>query len=364
MLLPQVFLFIGAIIILNVGADRVLDGLKATCERHVLSPAVVTLLVLGMDLEETGASLAGALAGYPHVAVGNVLGNTILAITITLGLPALVLARRTPPNPISRTQGLVVGVLAITVAVACFVPAGLFVFGFINLGIFGVLVGWSLRRVKVEPPTGENALPETPTAKSLPGATPSASRHDPSQALEAIPSESPLPAPFLPAQAPETASPETASSLRPVAPLVGGILLLLLGGSLLAYSVDQILAIAHVDESFFGFVIVALATNAEELVLVIKALRRDQPEVGLSVQLGKVAWNLAVTFGLCGLVVGQLAPTGIYIPNIVLFLASIAGLVWMTRGPRAPRGVGVLLGTCLVLFLGVNVAGLVGGFYV
>ncbi len=84
-----VLLFIGACFLIYFGADVFIDGLKDLCEKHNFSPFIVGLLILGVDPEESVASIFASIENLPHVAIGNVIGNTIIALAIVFGLPAL-----------------------------------------------------------------------------------------------------------------------------------------------------------------------------------------------------------------------------------------------------------------------------------
>ncbi|MHA1671459.1 MAG: hypothetical protein ACTSV5_12900 [Promethearchaeota archaeon] len=66
-----------------------LDNLKELCIILQLSPFVIGLLVLGIDPEELIVSIMAAVNGLPLIAIGNVMGNSIIALTLCFTLPAL-----------------------------------------------------------------------------------------------------------------------------------------------------------------------------------------------------------------------------------------------------------------------------------
>ena len=72
-------------------ADYIIDTLEEISESFSISPIVLGLLILGIDLEEGIVSLTAAVEGLPYLALGNLIGNTVIAIGIAFGLPALYL---------------------------------------------------------------------------------------------------------------------------------------------------------------------------------------------------------------------------------------------------------------------------------
>lgn len=81
-------IFILGYLIIFFSADIFLDNLKELCIMYNVSPFIVGLLILGIDPEETIASIVAAANGLPYIAVGNVIGNSIIALSLCFALPA------------------------------------------------------------------------------------------------------------------------------------------------------------------------------------------------------------------------------------------------------------------------------------
>ena len=87
-LLLFILLFIIGYFVIFFAADLFLDNLKEICLIYGLSPFIIGSLVLGIDPEESIASIIAAINGLPYIAIGNVIGNSIIALTISFAIPA------------------------------------------------------------------------------------------------------------------------------------------------------------------------------------------------------------------------------------------------------------------------------------
>ena len=84
-----IIFFIGSYFIIFFAADIFLDNLKDICVIYNLSPFIIGMLVLGIDPEESIASIIAAINGLPYVSFGNVVGNSIIAMTLPFSLSLL-----------------------------------------------------------------------------------------------------------------------------------------------------------------------------------------------------------------------------------------------------------------------------------
>ncbi|GAI66941.1 unnamed protein product, partial [marine sediment metagenome] len=84
-----IIFFIGSYFIIFFAADIFLDNLKDICVIYNLSPFIIGMLVLGIDPEESIASIIAAINGLPYISFGNVVGNSIIAMTLPFALSLL-----------------------------------------------------------------------------------------------------------------------------------------------------------------------------------------------------------------------------------------------------------------------------------
>ena len=83
-----IFLFCVGYLIIFFSADIFLDNLKELCIIYRISPFIIGVLIIGIDPEESIASIIAAINGLPYLAVGNVIGNSIVALTVSFAIPA------------------------------------------------------------------------------------------------------------------------------------------------------------------------------------------------------------------------------------------------------------------------------------
>jgi len=81
-------LFILGYVIIYFSVDFFIDNLKEACVIFGVSPFIIGLIILGIDPEESIASIVASLGGFSYLALGNVIGNTILSLSLCFALPA------------------------------------------------------------------------------------------------------------------------------------------------------------------------------------------------------------------------------------------------------------------------------------
>ena len=112
-------------------ADFIIDTLGDISRSFSISPLVLGLLILGTDLEESIVSLTAAIYGLPYLSLGNLIGNTVIAIGIAFGLPALYLKAEVDQLPrFYYVELLLAGTL---VLMSMMLTSYLFLFGFLCL---------------------------------------------------------------------------------------------------------------------------------------------------------------------------------------------------------------------------------------
>lgn len=148
--LPNYDLFVlaaGAIMfglfLLIKGGDWTIDAAVFVAERTGLSPLFIgaTIISFGTSVPELFTSVNANIAGYPGIALGNVLGSNIANILLVLGATAIVFHIE------GRAKDLMKDLVMMLIATAILVygmMAGLFslVLGLIMFGILVAFVGY------------------------------------------------------------------------------------------------------------------------------------------------------------------------------------------------------------------------------
>ena len=89
MLFVWIPVFVLSYALIYFSADYFIDALKDLSRMMKVSPFLIGLLILGIDPEESIASVMAAINGLPYIAIGNVIGNSIISIAFCFSLPAL-----------------------------------------------------------------------------------------------------------------------------------------------------------------------------------------------------------------------------------------------------------------------------------
>ena len=219
--------FIGGMFLITWGADALLDGIADISKYFSLSPLVLAFLVMGVDLEETIASIGGALRGLPELAIGNVIGNTIISISFCFALPALFFVISL--EKIKNMYILILGSLAVVVLVTVIFPQILPWAGIFAIGIYVFFIIWNLRHIKMKENSEEVELNTITGDKTFVNN-----------------GEMEEKSPHLP---------------KMFGMFLFAIFALLGGTDLLLSATELMLTQLQLEEAFFGVVIIAAATN-------------------------------------------------------------------------------------------------------
>ncbi|HEX6247473.1 MAG TPA: hypothetical protein VFZ64_06330 [Nocardioidaceae bacterium] len=288
--------------LLSAGAEAFAEHIGGAASRLGVSVLALGILLAGAEPEEAVTAMIASGQGYPALAAGDAIGANLVILTVTVGLAALI-----APLPVGR-RVVEYGAAA---AVAGALAVALMWNGVLGRGESVVLVlayaagvVWVWRREQEPPLIGELAeMVEEEQDASGTGA--------PSRSLLLV--------------------------------LLG--LLGMVGGGFLAVRGAEGLVDAFAStESVIGLTVLALATSAEMIALVVAAHRRGVTEIALAGAVGSVAYNATVSLGLAGLVDPLLIGRGS--PVLTVGLATAALPLVLLAGRRTghfPRPLGLLL---------------------
>ncbi|MHA1131502.1 MAG: sodium:calcium antiporter [Candidatus Helarchaeota archaeon] len=310
-----ILLFIGGYLIIFYAADVFIDNLKDLSVIYAISAFITGMLILGIDMEEMTASIVAAANSLPYIAVGNVIGNSVIALTLCFSLPALFYKfefRRIP-----QFYFWIIYTSLIIIVIGFFIHLGLLITGCITLILFFVYLLRNFRHFRQ---------------------------------TEAIELESEE----FEEDGEETNGEEGKSKRKTILLIIISFLFILAGGELLIYSAGEIIGLTGLSESLFGFVIIAFVTNVEELTLIVKSIKRHSVEIGLGGMVGKIIWNMTFTFGISAIISIQIRVTPDLIWNSVLLMFSITFLNLVAKKQSLNRKDGLVLMGLFIGFLVVN----------
>lgn len=294
-----VVLLVGGAVLLTAGAEAFAAHITAAATRLGVSVLALGVLVAGAEPEEAVTAMLASARGHPALAAGDAVGANLVILTVAVGLAAVL-----TPLPVSRRVAEYAGAAAAAGLLATVlmwngvlgrVEATLLILGYVA----GVV--WVWRREQEPPVVGELA--------ELHGA----GGHDeePSRAL-----------------------------LRVLLGLLG----MVAGGFLAVQGATGMVGALGITESVVGLTVLALATSAEMVALVLAAHRRGLAEVAVAGAVGSVAYNATVTLGVAAwvdpLVLGRRSP--IFTVALVTTALPLVLLLGRRTGVL-PRLLGVLL---------------------
>jgi cation:H+ antiporter len=315
-ILIWIFLFIGGYIIIYFAADLFLDNLKYLCLIYKLSPFVIGLLVLGIDPEESIASIIAATNHLPYISIGNVIGNSILSLSLCFALPTFFY--RINLKKISHFYFIILYSCSILIFFSFLIQLGLLIFGSGALLLYFLYISKSLKDVSTK------------------------------SRLETIEVEE------ISKLNKETEIFES-SKYKKIIFVIISLFFIIFGGEMLILSAERLIIITGLSEEFFGFIIIAFVTNVEELTLVFKSIKRRIIEIGIGGMIGKVIWNLSFTFGVSGMILLNIEINSLLIFNWFILVGLIIFYHFRARDDSTRLIDPIILSSFLIIFIIFNI---------
>jgi len=311
-----IFLFFVGYLIIFFSADVFLDNLKELCIIYRISPFLIGLLIIGIDPEESIASIIAAINGLPYIAVGNVIGNSIVALTISFAIPAFFYQINI--KSIHQYYFSILYICLVLILVGILISFGLFIVGMLVIIIYFIYL---IRNIKLI--SKDNVVEIASMEESI------------------NPDKIPLEL-------------KEQSKFKKVFLILISFLFIFIGGEFLIYSAKQIMIISNIPETFFGLVIIAFVTNVEELTLVMKSIKKKSVEIGLGGMVGKVLWNLTLTFGISAIIIMNFHFLWIIFWNWLILVIVIIYFNWVAKKKSMDWKDGITLTVILTAFLIIN----------
>ena len=301
-ILVAVVLLVAGAGLLTVGAEAFAEHIGGAASRLGVTVLALGILLAGAEPEEAVTAMLASGQGHPALAAGDAIGANLVILTVTIGLAALL-----TPLPVSRRvmeyagAAAAAGALAVTLmwnGVLSRLEGAVLVLAYV------VGVAWVWRREKEPPVIGEMA--EIAEEEHV-----DTGRDQPARALLLV---------------------------------LLGLLGMVSGGFLAVRGAEGLVEVFGATESVVGLTVLALATSAEMIALVLAAHRRGVTEIALAGAVGSVAYNATISLGLASwvdpLLLGRHTPVlAVGVVTTVLPLVLLAG----RRTGHLPRPLGVLL---------------------
>lgn len=315
MLLPIAAL-LGGIVLLVFSADKFVDGAAATAKRAGLPPLLIGMMVIGFgsSMPEMVISALSALDGNPGLALGNAFGSNIANIALILGVTALISPIAVKSTVLWRELPLLTAITVVTAAILYIDRELDRVDGWLLIGLFLTVMGWSI--------------------------------------YEGIKTPSDQLADAVESQLRELLSLPVALTY-----LLLGLVFLVVSSRILVWGGIEVASRLGISDLVIGLTIVAIGTSLPELASSIAAVRKQEHELALGNVIGSNMFNTSIVVGITGSISPTLLEPAILSRDFPLLGALTAALFLMGysfRGPgtgRINRLEGAIL---LVAYVGYN----------
>lgn len=295
--------------LLVAGAELFVENVAGAARRTGLSVLGAGLLLAGAEPEELVTAVLAAGADRAGLAVGDALGANVTLLTAALGLAALL-----SPAPVGRRVRTYAVLSAVAGALAVLAVAGGRVTrleGLLLVAAYAGLIALVWWRERTPPAIGELAELDEDDGD----------------------------------RAPATALPLA----------LVGIAVMTAGGAAAVEGATRVVTSLGQSDTAVGLTVLALATTAELLALVVSAARHDLAEVAVAGVVGSAACNATLTLGAAALVRPLAAPDAL--APAVLAAALPLVVVGLARGGTLGRPAGLALVAGYVAFVAVVLAG-------
>lgn len=310
---------VGGLALLNVAADRFVQGAAGLAVRFSVSAIVVGAVIVGFgtSLPEMVVSGLAAARGSLEIATANILGSNLANLTLVLGIASLIRATTATRRVVTVELPLAA---AATVAIAIAVQGGLSrPEGVALLAGMGLALVLMLRAAPESLPV-EEELTEELTAHSpiIERASVDAEHHVHGEVR-----------------------------LRPaVLNTVGGLIGVVAGAQALVWGAQGLAAAFGLGEGLVGMTLVALGTSAPELATGIQSARRGHADLLVGNVLGSNVFNALAVGGVAALAgPGSLTGTDLTVmaTGAMLVATVVAGGLLVTRRRVGRVAAGVLV---------------------
>ncbi|MHA1680276.1 MAG: sodium:calcium antiporter [Promethearchaeota archaeon] len=363
LIMLQLILFVVGFILIFYFSDVIIDNIKDLVKLRNISPFLLGALLLGIDLEEIIASLTASTLHYPTVALGNVIGNTIISLSLPFAIPALVRTFKVKKPPKQFTVGLAA---LVSLHVINLLLGGVFSFvflitAFISISIYTIITALNVNSVR-------NLLSRQNDGNSIDkleyyldddddegdgdenGHDGEGDGRPRKHERDEIGRTNVTNGISIDNQ------PKRGKIGRKIGKLISAAAIISIGAYFLSIGLEGIIVGLGISQDVMGYVIVALGTNVEEFLMISKSVKKKVPGVGTGGIIMKCIWNLAVTFGISMFIFHDVPVDLSLMVNSGILVITTAVTLLSLRGEKIGKKIGFVYLAIFVLFITINLA--------
>jgi cation:H+ antiporter len=317
--MTDVLLLLGGFALLIGGGDLLVRGAVQVAGRFGVSPLVIGLTLVGFSTStpELVTSVQAGLIGAPGIAFGNIVGSNIANVLLIVGISAILCPIMVTSSALRRDGMVMIAVTVVFAGLAAIVPMER-PLGMVFILALAAYVYMAFRQERQARTVADH------------GAV-----YDKGVALQDAD----------PGTAPPVDS--RGSALLPALIAVGGLALVVLGGTLLVNGAVAVAGSFGVSEAVIGLTIVAVGTSLPELVTSVLAAIRRQGDVAFGNVVGSNIYNVLGIGGATALIAPSAVPVEIVsFDNLVMIGVSVllVAFAWAGQGIVRWQGTVLVLG--------------------
>lgn len=315
---------LGGLVLLIAGGDLLVRGAVQVAARLGVSPLVIglTLVGFGTSAPELVTSVQAALIGAPGIAFGNVVGSNIANVLLIVGASSILYPIVVTSSALRRDGAVMVAVALVFAGVTAVMPMERWLGALFVLALTAYVYIAFRQERRSEAGADHGAV------------------YDKGAALQAAD----------PALAPAPSG--RGSILRPLLIAVGGLVLVVLGGTFLVDGAVTLARSFGISETVIGLTIVAVGTSLPEFVTSVLAAIRRQGDVAFGNIVGSNIYNILGIGGVTALIApGPVPPEIVSFDNLVMIGVSVALVAFAWTGLRVARWEGAALMSGYLIYL-------------
>lgn len=297
------------VVFLIFAAKYLVEGLIGIAARLAVTPFILAMLIISIDLEEFAPAVIGSYQHLTALSYGSILGTVVFLILLALGSAAFLYPIKHPDFPIKFIWLLGGAILLVFVLSADGLVSR--ADGLVTLVAYFAFMLYLIRDMR-----------RTRAAKE--------EIEEAEEEVEKIIKEPAWHFPLM---------------------FTGGLVGLVVGALLVIKGTRAVLHWTGIEETILGLTLLAIAANSVELVEAIIPAKKGHPEVVIGNVAGSSFFQLLFTLGICALIrplhVGKVA-IEYFIPAVALSWLILLIIVWHRQ---TPRWVGFGLMSLYVLFV-------------
>lgn len=310
----SVALFIVGLALVIYFAEKLVKGAIGTSLGFGISTFLVSVIFIGFDPENLAVGAVGSAEEVAGIALGSIIGATMVAIALAFGITALITPMRFEQAP---KRVLVVPVLAVVLLGLLAVDGEL---GRIDGGILLLAFAISIAYLLFLSRKGLDIKPSGEVAETLEEA-------------------------------------EGVSRWKALGLLFLALAAIVIGSEMLVRGAEVIIGKIGLSDTVFGMTILAFLISIEELARELPAARKGRPEISF----GNVAGSILAFFLFNAGIIALVRPVPVDAQTLTFYLPFCFGTVIVVSlfmiAKKMPRWAGSIL---VLLYLGFAVWGYIG----